>query len=183
MTNKELEKLKRETGEKIVNTMDFCFNEVRTVCRKVLAQEERKQLVSSLIVLAAGTLQEKAPLADEKAFMLDIAVMLNRLRISENIESLPSIVTDYESSVYLRQVLSEVQKTERGQAFSGQTDHHRGAVLAFIDAVLMKALVGVYGEMKDENVKKCYQDCGTAIHEKFVRGIAYIAKNYGLGTE
>jgi hypothetical protein len=53
--------------------MDFCFNEVQNVCRKELAQEERRQLLSSLIVLAAGTLQEKAPLADEKAFMLDIA--------------------------------------------------------------------------------------------------------------
>ena len=63
----------RETGEKIVNAMDFCFNEVQNVCRKELAQEERRQLLSSLIVLAAGTLQEKAPLADEKAFMLDIA--------------------------------------------------------------------------------------------------------------
>ncbi len=181
LTNNELERLMRETGEKIVNAMDFCFNEVHSVCRKELAQEERRQLLSALIVLAAGTLQEKAPLADEKAFMLDIAGMLNRLRISGNIESLPTIVTDYESSVYLDLVLSEARKTENEQAVSG--DHPRGAVSAFIDAMLMKALAGAYGVMKDESITKCWQDCGSMIREEFVGGVANIARDYGLVTE
>ena len=153
------------------------------VCGKAFEQEERKQLLSSLIVLAAGTLQEKEPLVDEKAFMLEIAVMLNQRRISEGIESLPAIVTDYESSVYLDTVLSEERKLNKAQVFSGQADHPNSAMAMFVDAVLMKALGGSSEVMKDEKIKKCYRECGVMIHEGYSCDIAKTALDFGLAQK